>query len=495
MSEHVRIAIIGTGFSGLGMAIRLSQEGIRDFTLLERADDVGGTWRDNTYPGCACDVPSHLYSFSFAPNPEWSRTFSPQPEIWDYLRRCARDSGVLDHVRFGTDLLEAAWDDAAQRWRLETSRGALTADVVVSGVGALCEPKLPDIPGIDRFAGTMFHSARWNHDHDLAGERVAVIGTGASAIQFVPQIQPVVGRLHVFQRTPPWIMPRTDRPITDLERAIYRRLPIAQKAMRAGIYWSRELLVLNMRHPRQMRWLLRRIALAHLERQVPDPELRRRLTPDYEIGCKRILLSNDYLPSLTRPNVELVTDPIAEVRERSIVTRDGTEREIDTIICGTGFHVTDLPIAERIRIRDGRTLDEVWDGSPQAYNGTSVAGAPNLFFLLGPNTGLGHTSVVFMIEAQIEYVLGALRHLERMGGATIEPRPEAQQAFVDEIERMGRGTVWTSGGCQSWYLDRHGRNSTLWPTFTYPFRRRLLAFRPEDHRVLAPRPDRELVAA
>ena len=355
--SHYRVAIVGTGFSGLGMAARLKRDGMDDFVVLERNEGVGGTWWDNTYPGCQCDVPSHLYSFSFAPNPNWTSTFSPQAEIWEYLRGCARRYGVIEHVRFGHEVLEAEWDDEGQRWRIATSQGPLTAQALVLGTGPLSAPSVPDLPGLDAFEGTMFHSATWDHDHELDGERVAVVGTGASAIQFVPKIQPRVSRLHVFQRTAPWIMPRPDRPLRPWERHLYRALPAAQLLMRAGIYWARESFVVGFRHPRAMR-LAERLALRHLERQVPDPELRRKLTPTYRIGCKRVLISNDYLPALTKENVEVVTDAIAEVRPRSIVTADGSERAVDTIIFGTGFHVTDMPAAERIRGRDGQTLAE-----------------------------------------------------------------------------------------------------------------------------------------
>jgi cation diffusion facilitator CzcD-associated flavoprotein CzcO len=494
MSEHVHVAIAGSGFAGLGMAIRLKREGIDDFVVFERAHDVGGTWRDNTYPGCACDVPSHLYSFSFAPNPDWSRTFSRQPEIWQYLRRTASQYGVLPHLRYGHELESATWDDAARRWTIETSQGTYTADVLVSAVGGLSEPKDPEIPGLETFTGKAFHSARWDHEHDLEGERVAVIGTGASAIQFVPKIAEDVGRLDLYQRTPPWIMPRGDRPLSDREHAVYQRLPLAQRAMRAAIYWARETFVVGFRHPRVAK-LQQRIAIKHLERAVGDPELRRKLTPDYTMGCKRILISNDYYPALTRDDVDVITEGIREVRGNVIVAGDGTEREVDTIVYGTGFHVTDLPIATKIRGRDGRTLDELWQGSPEAFNGTSVPGYPNLFLLMGPNTGLGHTSVVFMIESQIEYVAGALRHLRQTGAATVEPSPEAQREWLRTIEQLGEGTVWTAGGCKSWYLDDTGRNSTLWPTFTYPFRRRLARFQPAEHITTAPAPERELVPA
>ena len=474
MSE-VDVVIVGSGFSGLAMAVGLQRAGHDDYLVLERARDVGGTWRDNAYPGCACDVPSHLYSFSFAPNPDWSSTFSPQPEIRAYLRHVAEQQGVLEHVRFGCELEEADWDEDAQRWRLRTSSGELTARVLISAAGPLSEPAIPDIPGLRDFEGTVFHSATWDHDHDLTGERVAVIGTGASAIQFVPQIQPRVGKLHLFQRTAPWIMPRPDRPLSRLERAVYRRVPAAQRLMRAGIYWARELFAIPLLRV-GLSPIIGVAARRHLRRQVPDPALRAKVTPDYAPGCKRILVSNDYLPSLSQPNVEVLTEGIGEVRPRSVVAADGTEREVDTIILGTGFHVTDLPVAERVRGRDGRTLADHWDGTPQAHRGTTVAGFPNLFFLLGPNTGLGHTSVVVMAEAQVAYVLGALEHLRAHELATVEARSAAQLTWNAEVQRRMRGTVWTAGGCASWYLDRNGVNSTLWPDFTFRFRRALTSF-------------------
>ena len=472
---HHRTVIVGAGFSGIGMAIRLLEDGERDFVLLERASDLGGTWRDNTYPGCRCDVPSHLYSFSFAPNPRWSATFSPQPEILEYLRGVADRFGVRPHVRFDTELESAEWDADEARWRIETSQGALTADVLIAAQGPLSDPLIPDLPGLDSFEGKTFHSAAWDHGHDLEGERVAVVGTGASAIQFVPSIQPSVGKLHVFQRTPPWVMPHPNRPMSELERRLYQRLPAAQLAMRAGIYWARETFVLQFRN-RRMRKLATRMALRQLERQVPDPELRAKLTPRYELGCKRILPTDEWYPALVKPNVEVVTDLITEVRPHSVVTADGTEREVDTIIYGTGFHVTDVPIANRISGRDGRTLAEVWSGSMQAYKGTTVAGYPNLFFLVGPNTGLGHTSIVFMIESQINYVLDALTTMRRREARTVEVRPEAQAAYNAELDRMTEGTVWVSGGCQSYYIDSNGHNSTLWPTYTWPFRQRTREF-------------------
>jgi cation diffusion facilitator CzcD-associated flavoprotein CzcO len=472
---HHRVAIVGSGFSGIGMAIRLLEDGERDFVVLERAAEIGGTWRDNTYPGCRCDVPSHLYSFSFAPNPRWSSTFSPQPEILEYLRDVARRFGVMPHVRFHTELESADWDEAAGRWRIETSKGPLTADVLVCGQGPLSEPRLPDVPGLGSFEGTTFHSASWDHHHDLEGERVAVVGTGASAIQFVPAIQPRVKQLHVFQRTPPWVAPHPNRRLTRVERMLYERLPPAQLAMRAGIYWARESFVLQFRH-RRVRRLATKVALRHLRAQVPDARLRARLTPRYEIGCKRILPTNDWYPAVTQPNVEVIDQGLAEVRTHSVVAADGSEREVDTIIFGTGFHVTDIPIAEMVRGRDGRTLADVWDGSPEAYKGATVAGFPNLFLLVGPNTGLGHNSIVFMIESQVEYVGDALATMRRHGAGRLEVRAEVQAAYNAEVQRLTQGTVWVSGGCASYYIDRNGRNSSLWPTFTWPFRRRTRDF-------------------
>jgi cation diffusion facilitator CzcD-associated flavoprotein CzcO len=479
---HHRVAIIGSGFSGLGMAIRLKRDGENDFVLLERDSEVGGTWYANTYPGCRCDVPSHLYSFSFAPNPDWSNTFSAQPEILRYLLDITERYGIRPHVRFDTEVVAAAWDEDDGVWRIETSQGELTADVLVSGQGGLSEPALPSVPGLDTFGGATFHSARWDHDHELSGERVAVIGTGASAIQFVPEIQPRVGKLHVFQRTAPWVMPHGGRPLSERERSVYRRLPAAQLAMRAGIYWARETFVTLFRHPRFGK-LAERVALRHLGSQVKDPELRRKLRPGFSIGCKRILPSNDWYPALTQPNVEVVTDAIREVRPHSIVTTGGEEREVDTIIFGTGFHVTDLAIADRIRGRGGRTLAEEWQGSPRAYLGTTVAGYPNLFLLTGPNTALGHSSIVFMIESQINHVAGALRALRRRGAASVEVRPEVQASYNAELERMTKGTVWVTGGCSSYYIDRNGHNSTLWPTFTWPFRRRTRNFDEAQYRI------------
>ena len=378
-------------------------------------------------------------------------------------------------MRLGTTVTGARWDEGEQRWNVETDRGELRARVLVSAAGALSDPKNPDIEGLERFRGDTFHSAQWDHDYDLEGKRVAVIGTGASAIQFVPAIAPDVAQMHVFQRTAPWIMPHTDRPISARERRLYQRFPLLQKLVRGGIYSARELLVLGFaKQPRLMK-LVERLARRHMDAQISDPELRRKVEPGYTIGCKRILPSNKWYPALGRDNVELVTDGVAEVREHSIVTGAGEEIEVDAIIFGTGFNVTDMPVASYVRGRDGRTLDEHWQGSPRAHLGSTVPGFPNLFMLLGPNTGLGHSSMVYMIESQVAYVMDALKEMRRRGAGTAEVRPEAVRDFNDGIDERMRDTVWNTG-CSSWYLDATGRNSTLWPDWTFAFRRRASRF-------------------
>lgn len=476
LPQHVDVLVVGAGFAGLAAAVRLAEQG-RDYLVLERGHDVAGTWRDNSYPGCACDVPSHLYSFSFAPNPDWSRTFSPQPEIYDYLRRVARDRGVLPRVRLGVELLEAAWDAGAGQWRVRSSAGELTCAVLVLATGGLSEPAVPALPGLETFAGTTFHSAAWRHDHDLAGARVGVVGTGASAIQFVPEVRRQAAHVTVFQRTAPWVLPRRDRAIHPVERWVYRHVPGAQRLVRAGIYWGRESWVLGFAHPAVMR-LAERRALRWLRSQVPDPQLRATLTPHFRLGCKRVLLSNDWYAALTQPNVDVVTERIVEVRPHAVVTQDAAgerqEHPVDALIFGTGFQVADPPIAHRVRGRDGRTLAELWaETGVSALHGMAIAGFPNLFLLIGPNTGLGHTSVVLMAEAQVDYLVRLLAALDAAGLATVEPRRDVQDAHNAALQRRLAGTVWNAGGCASWYLDATGRNITLWPTFTFTFRRGL----------------------
>jgi cation diffusion facilitator CzcD-associated flavoprotein CzcO len=480
--RHVGVLIVGSGFAGLGAAIRLTQDGREDFLVVERGSDVGGTWRDNTYPGAACDVPSHLYSYSFELNPHWSRSFSPQPEIQNYLERVADKYGVREKHLFDTEVTEARWDESTARWLVDTTNGAFSATVLVSAVGALAEPALPAIKGIEKFQGELFHSARWNHDARLAGKRVALIGTGASAIQIGPAIAGAgvpdrVGHLDVYQRTAPWVMPRHDRAYSGLEKLAYRHVPFLQRAAREAIYWGRESYVLGFAFQPQVLQVAQRIAKGNIAKGIRDPELRAQVTPDWQIGCKRILISNAWYPMLDQDDVDLVTDGIAEIRENAIVSTDGTVREVDAIVVATGFHVTDSPTYQRIIGKSGRTLSEVWDDrGQQAYKGAAVNGFPNLLFVIGPNTGLGHSSMVYMAESHLNYLSSALETMDRKHLATFEVRADAQDRYNHGLQdRMGH-TIWTTGGCASWYLDKHGNNTTLWPNFTFVFRQQTRRF-------------------
>ncbi|GAA0512622.1 Baeyer-Villiger monooxygenase [Saccharopolyspora subtropica] len=476
--------MIGAGFAGIGLVHQLRSAGFHDVVVLERADSVGGAWRDNTYPGCTCDIPSNLYSYSFAPNPNWTSSFAGQAEILAYLRDCARRWGVDEHVELGTELTAAEWDEQDRCWLLTTSRGRLRAVVLVVATGPFARPNLPDIPGLDRFTGSVFHSADWDHDVDLTAQRIAVVGTGASAVQIVPAVAEKAKQVQVYQRTPPWVMPKAVRPVPRAVRALYRRVPLAQRAVRAVQYWTREIPALALTGRRRLLAAAKRQARAHLAAQVPDPELRRRLTPTYSLFCKRVLISSDYYPTLTRPHVELVTEPIQRVEANGIVTADGAERLADVIVLATGFTVTDPPVAHRLFGRDGRSLAETWrvDGR-SAYLGTSVAGFPNLFLFTGPGAGTGHTSLLVMIEAQIRYVVDCLRVMARDGLRDIEVRPEVQRRFAAEVQRAMTGSVWTSGGCTSYYLDATGRNTTLWPGPTWTFRRRTARFDVASYRI------------
>jgi cation diffusion facilitator CzcD-associated flavoprotein CzcO len=481
MNPHVQIAIIGSGFSGLGMAIRLKQDGVEDFLIFERANEVGGVWRDNTYPGCACDIESPLYSYSFAPNPDWSRLYSGQAEIWKYLRACTDRFALGPHLRFGHELISARWDAELRRWELETSQGRYTSSILISGTGAFGEPAYPQLNGIERFQGRAFHSARWDDAFIPQGKRVAVIGTGASAIQFVPALQPQAASLILFQRTPAWVVPRMDRALNERERRWFKSFPFLQKLLRLKLYILHELFGFTLRQPLLIGFGAS-LALRHLKRSIADPGLRAKLTPRYKMGCKRVLISDDYYPALARDNVQVVTQAIREVREHSIVTQDGTEHAVDAIIYGTGFNVTGFEVAARIRGAGGVSLKEIWKGSPRAFLGTSVPGFPNLFFLLGPNTGLGHNSVVLMIESQIEHVLKAVSFIRNQKAGTLESRNERVDEFVGRIDGKSDNTVWLSG-CQSWYIDATGRNSTLWPFSVGSFRRHVTPFRPRDYLV------------
>ncbi|ULH17564.1 NAD(P)/FAD-dependent oxidoreductase (plasmid) [Deinococcus sp. KNUC1210] len=481
MTTHHDIAVLGAGFAGLGMAIQLRRRGVHDVVVFERASEVGGTWRDNTYPGCACDIKSDLYSFSFAPNPDWTHTYARQPEILAYLKATADRFGVRPQIRFGHEVQRAEWDAGAARWRIQTSGGEYTARVLISGHGPLIQPKWPDLPGLDNFQGQKFHSARWDHSVDLTEKRVAVIGTGASAVQFVPQIRQVAGQVTVFQRTPPWVMPRMDQPTSEGRRRLFRRYPLLQRLQRQWVFGAAEVRFLSFTSER-FRRAAESIGLKHLEAQVSDPVLRANLTPTYRIGCKRILVSDDYYPALTQPNVELVTDAITGVRGNRILTKGGAEREFDVLIGGTGFDATHPPVASILYGADGRSLKDAWTPHMQALHGTMIAGFPNLFLIVGPNTALGHNSIVYIAEAQIEYILDALSYLDAADLAALEPTPEAQAAYNAALQEKLARSVWVQGGCTSFYLDDTGRNSTLWPERAAQFRLTLRHFDPALYR-------------
>lgn len=479
---HVMVAVVGAGFGGIGVGVALRQAGLTDFVILERAAAVGGTWRDNTYPGCACDVPSHVYSYSFAPNPGWSHSFSRQQEIWRYLEDVTDRYQVRGHVRFGAEVTEARWDEPAARWGLMTARGTLTADMIVVATGPLSEPSVPGIPGLDGFPGQVFHSARWNHDWRLAGQRVAVVGTGASAIQIVPEIQPQVQELALFQRTPAWVLPRRDRPISPARQRLYARVPAAQKLARLGLYLSREVTVGGfVRRPSLLR-AAQRIALAHMARSITDPDLRAKLTPHYVMGCKRILLSDDFYPALARPNVRVVSSGLAKVDGPVLTAQDGTACEADAIIFATGFRVTDMPMARRILGAGGVSLAETWREDMAALRGTTVSGFPNMCLVIGPNTGLGHNSMIHIIESQLSYIRDYVQTVASLGGAAaLDVRPGAQQRWNAGVRRRMARSVWLTGGCMSWYLSAPGRNPTVWPGSTVAFRHATRRLHPAEY--------------
>jgi cation diffusion facilitator CzcD-associated flavoprotein CzcO len=477
--QSVDILIIGTGFGGIGMAIRLEQAGFRDCLLLERASALGGTWRDNHYPGAACDVESHLYSFSFEPNAEWSHVFARQSEIRAYMERCADKYGVRSKMRFDSNVVHAAFDEAAGRWSVRTEKGDVySARVLVSACGGLSNPSKPSIPGLAQFAGKVFHSSQWDAGYPLEGKRVAVVGTGASAIQIVPEIATRVAKLDVYQRTAPWVIPRQDRPIGAAEKALYARAPAVQRLARSAIFWKRELFGIGFFKDPRINKIGQRLALRNIVRGVKDRELRRKLVPTYVMGCKRVLLSNDYYPALGRSNVELVTDPIAEVRAASIATKDGTDRPIDALVLATGFEAAEQLAPFQVIGRNGRALDDAWRGGSEAYRGTTVSGFPNAFLIVGPNTGLGHGSMITMIEAQIEYIVGALAHMRDRRVRALEVKPEDQRAYNEAIHARLERTVWATGGCVSWYRTKHGKNTTLWPGFMYEFQKQMKTFDP-----------------
>jgi len=484
----VDVLIVGAGFSGLCMGIKLLEAGMKSFLIIEKSCEIGGTWWDNRYPGCACDIPSHLYSFSFAPSTEWTRMYPEQQEIHDYLKRCVECYGLAPYLRLNTRFQEAIWDESEGMWNVTTGDGMqIRARVFVSGMGALHVPRYPQLPGLERFSGPAFHSSAWDHNVELDGKNVAVVGTGASAIQFVPQIAPRVGQLYLFQRTPPWIVPRMDFAFSEKWKRRLRDIPITRWALRQFIFWRQEFRVLGFLGYESIRKKAEAIALRHMTRRIKDPKLRAALTPDYQLGCKRVLVSDDYYPTLTRPNVELVTEGIAEVCQDSIVTRDGTERPVDVLIYGTGFRATEPLIGCRIVGKGGVEIHDAWGKRMTAYLGVNVSGFPNFFILLGPNTGLGHNSVVLMIEAQVRYTMNCLKLMKRKKQHVLEVRPEIQQSFVEEIYRRMSGTVWQSGGCHSWYQDQNtGEITAIWPGSVISYLRRMRSVSSSDYNFSTP---------
>jgi cation diffusion facilitator CzcD-associated flavoprotein CzcO len=465
------VAVVGGGFGGVGAIVMLRRAGYEDVTAFERGERIGGVWHHNTYPGAACDVPSHLYEFSFEPNPRWSRRYAPQSEIQSYLEDVARGHGVLQKIRTGTEVTRAAWDESRGKWTLQTSAGPHEADVLITACGQLSVPKAPTIAGLERFAGPSFHTAQWRHDVDLTGKRVAVVGTGCSAIQVVPTIQPIVGQLDVYQRSPGWTFPKLDFPYGERSQRAFERFPLLQRIDRAAILAFMELGAAGMT---SQRWLLgpfRAIARNQITKAIDDPELRRKVTPNDELGCKRLMLTDDWYPTLTKPNVELITDPIAEVTAGGIRTHDGSERPADALVLATGFKTHGFVAPMHIVGANGRTLAEEWAQVPRAYLGMSIPGFPNMFLLYGPNTNGGTGSVIYTIEAGMAHVVAALAELARADARRIEVRRQAAERFDRELRAALNGTVWHTG-CTSWYVDEHGNDPSQWPWLWSTYRRR-----------------------
>jgi cation diffusion facilitator CzcD-associated flavoprotein CzcO len=478
----ISVGIVGAGFGGVGMGIRLRQEGIEDFTIFERGETVGGVWRANTYPGAACDVPSHLYSFSFAHGSNWSRRYAPQPEILDYMEEITDRFGIRPHIRFETEAIEARFDAGAGSWSVKTDNGETHQfDVLVTACGQLTRPATPHVEGLDDFAGKVFHSAEWDHGHDLTGERVAVFGTGASAIQFVPRVAELAGELTIYQRSAPWIVPKLDRTYPEWERRVFERFPARVAASRLGLFTFFEVGTYGFtgRH-----WVIRPLATladAYRNRELPDPELRRLATPDYEIGCKRILFSNEWYSTLRRENVELLGGSAERVTESGVVGPDGVERPTDTIIWGTGFETTRFTSPLDVYGPEGREIGEVWGDRPEAFLGITVAGFPNLFILYGPNTNHGSGSGPYALECGFNYILDAIGRLRRDGLRWIDLKPETQARWREELERRNAKTIWVNGGCSSWYVH-NGHNTNNWPGSWLELRRRTRRIDPADYR-------------
>jgi cation diffusion facilitator CzcD-associated flavoprotein CzcO len=476
------IAIVGAGFGGVGAAVMLRRAGYHDVAVFEGGERVGGVWNHNTYPGAACDIPSHLYEFSFEPNPRWSRRYAPQAEIQAYLEDVARMYGVLDRIRTNTEVTRARWDCDRCKWALDTNTGTHEADMLVTACGQLSVPSVPPIPGLDSFNGPAFHTARWRHDVDLTGKRVAVLGTGCSAIQVVPAIQPVVEQVDVYQRSPGWTFPKMDFAYRERTKRLFRRFPVLRRFDRAIVFAFQELgaMAMTNRH-----WLLaafRGVAQRQIAKAIEDPDLRRKVTPADEVGCKRLMLTDDWYPTLTKRNVHLVTDRIAEITRDGIRTEGGSERTTDVLVLATGFKTHDFVAPMEIVGVGGRTLAEEWTEVPRAYLGISVPGFPNMFLLYGPNTNGGTGSVVYTIECGVRHVIAALRELERAGAQQIEIRRQAAEAFDCELRAALHTTVWHTG-CTNWYVDDNGNNPSQWPWLWSTYRRRTARLEPGAYKL------------
>jgi len=486
--ETLAAAIVGAGFGGIGMAIKLRAAGIRDFAMFEKSGEIGGTWRDNSYPGAACDVPSPLYSFSFEQDFEWSRFYSGYEDIRRYLEHCAARYALMPHLRPNTEIRRAAFDEDRRLWKIETARGeTVWARALITATGQLNRPAWPKIRGLESFRGRIFHSARWDHGHDLTGRRVGVIGTGASAVQFVPHVVAKAAHVTIFQRTAPYVLPKPDRRMPPFEHWLYRKVPPARALVRATVYGVFESLGIGLFKFRP--WLAPLKGLWRLHRRVTikDPELRRKLTPDYPFGCKRILFENAYYPALNQPHVAVVTQPIESIGAGQVLTEDGVNHQIDTLILGTGFAASDFLAPMEIRGRRGRELSEAWRRGAEAYLGITVSGFPNLFMLYGPNTNLGHNSIIYMLESQIRYVTDALVQLRAQPGIAFDVKPDVQHRFNARLQRSLGDTAWAEG-CKSWYMNAHGKITNNWSSFTFTYRRLTRRFDAVDYQRLGAAP-------
>ena len=482
-NRSVSVGVVGAGFGGVGMGIRLRQEGIEDFEIFERGETVGGVWRANTYPGAACDVPSHLYSFSFAPGYNWSRRYAPQAEILDYMEEITDRFGMRSHLRLGAEVEAAAFDEASGRWTITLAGGeSREFDVLVTACGQLTRPQVPRVAGIEDFEGDVFHSAEWDHSVGLAGRKVAVIGTGASAIQFVPEVAKEAAQVTIYQRSAPWILPKTDREYPAWERRVFERFPARVAAARAGFFAFFEAGTYGFTGTSWVLQPLRKVADAYRNSELGDPELRARATPDYEIGCKRVLFTSDWYSTLREPHVELLNGAVQKATATGVVGADNVERDADVIIWGTGFDASRFVSPMEVRGAAGETLDEVWGDSPEAFLGTTVSGFPNLFLMYGPNTNHGSGSVPYTLECQFSYVIDAIRRMREGGLRWIDLKPEVQARWRQEIDRRSRETVWTTGGCTSWYTNDAGRNTNNWVGPWLEFRRRTSRINPGDYR-------------